>query len=228
MIENIPFYIPFIFILTTFLCLLFFYRACQQSRTVLIVMASWLVLQGIVGFIGFYTVTDTIPPRLALLAGPAILFVIVLFFTSRGRTFIDSLDTKWLTYLHLVRIPVEICLLWLFIAGQVPQLMTFEGRNFDILSGISAPFIAFYGYKRQKISRSVLILWNIVCLGLLINIVAHAILSAPFPFQQLAFDQPNRAVLYFPFVWLPGFIVPVVLFSHLVCLRQLLSKPSNS
>ncbi|HVF96549.1 MAG TPA: hypothetical protein VM871_04480, partial [Flavisolibacter sp.] len=37
-----------------------------------------------------------------------------------------------------------------------------------------------------------------------------------------AFDQPNIAVLYFPFIWLPSFIVPVVLLSHLVCIRQLL------
>ena len=61
-------------------------------------------------------------------------------------------------------------------------------------------------------------------LATFINIVVNAILSAPFTFQQFAFDQPNVAVLYFPFVWLPCFIVPVVLFSHLVLIRQLLKK----
>ena len=40
-------------------------------------------------------------------------------------------------------------------------------------------------------------------LALLVNIVGNAILSAPFQFPQFAFDQPNHAVLYFPFIWLP-------------------------
>jgi hypothetical protein len=70
--------------------------------------------------------------------------------------------------------------------------------------------------------------WNFICLGLLLNIVINAILAAPFPFQQFAFDQPNRGVLYFPFIWLPGFIVPAVLLSHLVNIRQLLSQPARS
>ncbi|MEO8588376.1 MAG: hypothetical protein ABI432_03330 [Flavobacteriales bacterium] len=66
--------------------------------------------------------------------------------------------------------------------------------------------------------------WNIACIGLLVNIVARAVLSAPFPFQQLAFDQPNIAVLYFPFVWLPCCVVPLVLLAHLATLRKLLVR----
>ncbi|HUQ96495.1 MAG TPA: hypothetical protein VM010_02440, partial [Chitinophagaceae bacterium] len=45
---------------------------------------------------------------------------------------------------------------------------------------------------------------------------------------QLAFDQPDIAVLYFPFVLLPGVVVPVVLLSHLAAIRQLLVKRSYS
>jgi hypothetical protein len=56
----------------------------------------------------------------------------------------------------------------------------------------------------------------------LFNIVLTAILPAPLPIQQLAFDQPKIAVMYFPFVYLPGFIVPIVLFSHLVSLKKLM------
>jgi hypothetical protein len=55
----------------------------------------------------------------------------------------------------------------------------------------------------------------------LFNIVLTAILSAPLPIQQLAFEQPNIAVLYFPFTFLPGFIVPIVLFSHLVVISKI-------
>jgi hypothetical protein len=102
--------------------------------------------------------------------------------------------------------------------------MTFEGRNFDILAGITAPIIAYFSLKKVKLSRNVVLVWNIICLGLLINIVVNGFLSAPSPLQQLAFDQPNIAILNFPFSWLPTFIVPLVLFGHLVSIRQLL-KP---
>jgi hypothetical protein len=57
-----------------------------------------------------------------------------------------------------------------------------------------------------------------------VNIVTIAILSAPLPFQQMGFDQPNVGVFLFPFIWLPALIVPLVLFSHLVCIYQLVRQ----
>ncbi|MFI5134841.1 MAG: hypothetical protein ACHQD9_03205, partial [Chitinophagales bacterium] len=137
---------------------------------------------------------------------------------------LDGLDGKILTYLHTIRIPVEIVLYLLFLHKQIPQLMTFEGRNFDILSGISAPFVAYFGYNKQKLSTTFLLTWNFICLALLINIVINAVLSAPFPFQKFGFDQPDVAVLYFPFTWLPCCVVPVVLLSHLAVIRQLIMQ----
>ena len=69
----------------------------------------------------------------------------------------------------------------------------------------------------------IILIWNFICFGLLINIVVNAILSAPFPFQKFAFDHPNIAILYFPFVWLPCCIVPIVLLSHLAAIRQIIN-----
>jgi hypothetical protein len=183
----------------------------------------WLIIQTVVGLSGFYTITDTMPPRFLLLAFPPLLFIIGLFVTSKGRKYLDSLEPKSLTILHIIRIPVELVLLWLFINKAVPKLMTFEGRNFDIVAGLTAPVIYYFGSIKQQISRKIMLLWNIICLGLLFNIVVIAVLSAPFPFQQLAFDQPNIAVLYFPFVWLPCCVVPLVLLSHLATIRQLVN-----
>jgi hypothetical protein len=93
--------------------------------------------------------------------------------------------------------------------------MTFEGRNFDIISGITAPLIYYFGYHQKVLSNKLMLTWNILCIGLLLNIVINAVLSAPFAFQQFAFEQPNIAVLYFPFNWLPSLVVPLVLFAHL-------------
>ena len=222
--ANFPTYISLVFALTTILTVGIFYKATTYSKTTIIILLAWLALQTFIGLSGFYTVTDTIPPRFLLLVLPPIVFILALFTTSKGKRYIDNLDTKTLTILHTIRIPVEIVLFWLFVNKAVPELMTFEGRNFDIISGLTAPFIFYFGFIRKQLNGKIILIWNFICLGLLINIVANAILSAPFPFQKFAFNQPNIAVLYFPFNWLPSCVVPLVLLSHLATIRQLLNN----
>lgn len=228
---NLLTYISIFFGLTTIFAIGFFYKATNNSKVTILVLLAWLAFQTFIGLSGFYTITDTIPPRFLLLVIPPLFVIIGLFTTSKGRQFIDSLEAKTLTLLHTVRIPVEIVLYWLFVNKAVPELMTFEGRNFDILSGLTAPIIFYFGFIKNRLDRKVILMWNFICLGLLINIVTNAILSAPFPFQKFAFDQPNIAVLHFPFNWLPACVVPLVLFSHLATIRQLLNdgrKKNNS
>lgn len=227
MIPNLPMYVNVIFITTTLLSIFLFYKATNRSNTTVIILLVWIIIQAILGLSGFYIITNTFPPRFALLALPAVLLIAGLFMTVKGRVYIDSLDTKALTFLHIIRIPVELCLYWLFVHKSIPQLMTFEGRNFDIIAGFTAPLVLYFGYIKNKLSKAVLLLWNFVCLGLLLNIVINAILSAPSAFQQFAFEQPNTAIFYFPFVWLPCCVVPLVLLAHLVCIRKLLS-PKNT
>ncbi|MEO7769032.1 MAG: hypothetical protein ABIS01_16495, partial [Ferruginibacter sp.] len=142
-------------------------------------------------------------------------------FTTKGKALLDGFNIKTLTLLQTVRIPVELTLYWLYLHKAVPGILTFEGRNFDVLSGLSAPFIYYFGFIKKSIGKNWLIAWNIVCLLLLINVVVNSILSLPTPFQKFAFDQPNIAIGYFPFMLLPSFLVPMVVLSHIASLRQL-------
>ncbi|WP_295794331.1 hypothetical protein [Mucilaginibacter sp.] len=219
--ETLPIYISIVFVLTTLLTLLLLCKAGSNSKPLIVIALLWLSLQAIAGLMGFYTITKGTPPRFGLLLVPPVVFIAMLFLTRKGRTFIDGFDVKTLTLLHVVRIPVELTLYWLFLHKAVPQVMTFEGRNFDILCGLTAPIIYYFGYVKNVFGRKIMLGWNMICLLLLANIVVTAVLSAPFPSQKLAFDQPNIAMLYFPFVWLPCFVVPAVLFAHVVSIRRL-------
>ena len=229
MIDHLPTYISLIFGLTTVATLLLFTWTIRNSNSettrkkstsIFIGLTIWLIIQTVLTLNNIYnTDTNSFPPKIFLTGIlPTILTIVSLFATLKGRQFIDSLPLKNLTYLNLVRIPVEIVLLH----KVIPELMTFEGRNFDILAGLTAPFIAYFGFTKQNISRKAILIWNFVCLGLLINIVVNALFSAPSPIQKFAFEQPNIAILNFPFSWLPTFIVPIVLFGHLTSIRQLL------
>jgi len=231
MTENLPSYVSIVFILTTLLTLGIFFRAIRNTvydtlaaKTVVFLTAFWLFFQGIFSIYGFYTDTSSFPPKLALFGVfPAIFFILAIFIFAR-KTFIEPLPLKTLTVLSIIRIPVELVIFWLFQNKLMPQIMTFEGWNFDILSGISAPIIAWFAFRGGKINRPILIIWNIAALILLFVIVSIAIFSLPTPIQKLAFEQPNYAVLYFPFIWLPTIVVPIVLFSHLASLWQLFKK----
>lgn len=209
------------FSFTALLTVLLFVRASGFHRRTMLVILSWMALQAAIAATGFYTVITGVPPRFILMIAPVVLLMIVLFTTRGGKQWIDLMDLRWLTLVHIVRVPVELCLHQLYLEGWIPEVMTYEGRNWDILSGISAPLIFIWAFRNNQTNRKVLVVWNVICIALLLNIVAHAVLSAPSPFQQLAFDQPNKAVLYFPFNWLPSAIVPMVLFAHLAAFRQL-------
>jgi hypothetical protein len=230
MIEGLPDYVAWLFILTTIITALIFVSAARKGnsrRSAVIVgsiFAFWLLSQAYVSWTGFYLDTQSLPPKMIFLVGPPLLLMLLLFLTKSGRKFIDSLSLPILTHLHVVRLFVEIGLYLLFIYKFVPELMTFEGRNFDIVAGVTAPIVAYLAFVTRKIGRGGLLAWNVICLLLVLNIVINGILAAPTPFQQFGFEQPNTGVLYFPFTWLPGFIVPVVIFSHLVAIRRLLRE----
>jgi hypothetical protein len=222
--DLLPLHIPVLFFLTTLVACFVFYIAAPNKKIVLIVIIFLLIIQTVLGISGFFLVTDTLPPRLVLIVLPPILLLITLFATSWGRSFIDGINLKYLTLLQAVRLPVEIVLYWLFLNKVMPELMTFEGRNFDIFTGITAPIVFYLYFIQKKISHKLLLAWNLVCLTILLFTITNGILSAPTPFQKFAFDQPNIAVLYFPFVWLPGVVVPLAYYSHFISIRKLIRK----
>lgn len=213
------------FIVITLMTIYLFYKAANQSKTFLNIALVWMSIQAFVSNSGFYENTTTIPPRFIFLVLPPLIFIVILFVTSAGRRFIDDLNVKYLTILHTVRIFVELALYFLFLAKTIPKIMTFEGHNFDILAGLSAPIIYYFMFVKKSLNYTSLLIWNLFCLGLLVNIVVIAILSVKTSFQQFGFEQPNIAIAHLPYIWLPSVIVPLVLFSHLAVIRKLTLSP---
>ncbi len=222
--ENLPIYISLLFGLTVIGTIVWFYFA-SKSKAFLLIAIGWTILQIILGLSGIYQNTEVMPPRMMLFGiFPTLIFIGITFLTSTGKAFINQINLKTLTYFHSIRIPVEIVLAWLFYQGVVSVYLTFEGTNFDLFSGVTAPIFACFVFKTTKEKNKLLLWWNIICLLLLLNVVITAVFAFPSPFQKLAFDQPNIAVLYFPFNLLPTVVVPIVLFGHLVAIRRLTNK----
>ena len=220
------------FALTTALTLWGFMRAVRQAAprlatTVLLSAIVYLLVLSFLASQDFFTQLNGFPPRLLVAVVPTLLLIVSLFTTPGGRRFVDTLPLSTLTYLNAVRVPVELVIYGLFVSHQMPEVMTFEGRNFDILAGLTAPVVAYFTFDRPVLPARALLLWHAIALLLLVNIVTLAVLSAPSPVQRLSFDQPNVAVLKFPLIWLPGFVVQMVLLGHLVAIWRLSKTTSR-
>lgn len=210
-----------IFGLITLLVVFTFHQAVKGSGFFATLAAFWIVLQCGAALTGYFRVTDTIFPRLLLVVVPPAILMAWLFLARPGKALMDRMSVDLLTMIHVVRTPIEVVLYWSFIDKLVPHEMTFGGGNFDIVAGLSAPCIYFLSVMRNGMKWRMLVTWNFVCLGLLLNEIFRAVLSAPFFFQTMGFDQPNVLVLQFPFVLLPGLVVPILLCAHMVVIRNL-------
>jgi hypothetical protein len=224
MIEGLPFYVNLLFILTVLFTFWLFSKIIR-NRTVQLLLTFWLLITGVLAFNKFFAAFDSKPPRFFLVVIIPLITIIFSLINPRTSAFINKLSLRKLVILSIVRIPVEGVLYLLFLYAQIPRLMVFTGRNFDILAGLSAPIIYFICFRGEQVrKRTILMIWHVIALALLLNIVVNALFSAPFSFQQFGFEQPNKAVFYFPFIWLPGFIVMAVLFSHFVSIKALIVR----
>lgn len=188
----------------------------------------WLVLHHLLGRAGVYQNFDAVPPRILIFVFIPITAIIIFLLFTRNDELQRLFSLEKMMWLHIVRIPVEIVLWRLFLEGFMPEAMSFEGRNFDILAGITAPIAWLLAFRLKWIGRNGLLIWNVISLALLLNIVTLAILSAPGPLQSMAFDQPNIGVSYTPIILLPAFVAPQVLFFHLISIAKLLRLDRNS
>jgi hypothetical protein len=164
-----------------------------------------------------------VPPHIALALLVAFLGASAIAFHPVTLKWAREIPQRWLIGLQSFRIVVEIQLFFLASAGFLPKAMTFEGWNFDILVGLSAPVVAWYvhrAHRQNQGARALVTTWNIFGLLLLTNIFVRGILSMPSKFQVFT-ERPDAAGLtFFPWIWLPTFVVPFAYLLHILSLRR--------
>ena len=184
------------------------------------------------GFVSAWSISGTMADFsiFPLNLGPVIaipIIVAAVFISSKNtRDVLKHVPPANLIRLQSFRFFVEVLLWMLFVAELLPVQMTFEGRNWDIVAGFTAPVIAVLAAK-GNIGRRGIIIWNIVCLGLLLNIVVIAILSTPSPWRVFMNEPANYIVAHFPISTLPGFLVPLAYYLHFMSLKQMRHQRSN-
>lgn len=185
----------------------------------LVVAVVWLVLWGLVGHSGVLDAWGGFPPR--ALPALATLFAtsVWLAFSRTGDALARGLSFRWLIGFQVFRLPLELMLHQAAVEGLMPVQMSFEGLNFDIVTGVAAGLIAVVS-AWLPLPRWLCWAFNLVGTTLLAVILVVSIVSMP-TFALFGPDRVNTWVFRFPYVYLPVVMVQWALVGHLLVLRKL-------
>jgi len=193
------------------------------TRTVFL-LAVWTALLLLLSYYGFFSQFETLPPRPALALLIPLPIVVVIAFSKKGTHLLQSIPLQWVVWMQSFRIAVELLLLMAFLKNLLPVQMTFEGLNFDILTGILALPVGYLLSKKKLYAPQLAIAYNVIGMLLLLNILVIAVLSMPTTFRYFQNEPANTLVAQFPFILLPGILVPIAYTLHIFSLRQLLTR----
>jgi hypothetical protein len=190
-----------------------------SPATVIAVCVVSLVVPGVLASLGWLDRYEPPPPALVMVLG-IMAVTVALAFSSFGSRLVTDVPLSWLVGFQAFRAPLEWWLHRIYTEGIIPVQLTYEGRNFDIITGVTALVVA--GLLASGVrSRAMVIGWNLLGFVLLFNIVIVSILSTPVPFRYFMNDPPNLVASTFPYVWLPTFLVQAALFGHLLVFRAI-------
>lgn len=180
---------------------------------------AWVTVVGLLGYSDFFTDFATFPPRIAFIILPMIAFLIWLSVSASAQRLAERIPLKLLMGLQFFRVAVEIFLYQAYEQGKLPVEMTFAGRNFDILVGITAPLMVLA--LNWKVPKNLLIGWNYWGMLILSVVVIHGIGTAPTAIQFFHLSPSNEIIGHFPYVYLPAVLVFTAYAFHILAIRHI-------
>jgi hypothetical protein len=193
------------------------------KRKFLIIVSVWILLLTVLSVSGQLNDFSNFPPRMMLVMLVAFTVIVWFVISSHSNELLSKVPARWIIKMQGFRIIVELFLWWAYLDQVVPVQMTFEGRNFDILVGLSAPLVSLWCLKPSNQRLPWVLIWNIVGLILLFNIVVIAVLSMPTPMQYFFNEPANTVIVTFPWVLLPGILVSLAFALHLLSIKQMIN-----
>jgi hypothetical protein len=194
--------------------------ALRQGAFVAALCALWLALTGVAAARGLLHFEP--PPTMLGLIALAFVLSFTLAFSPVGMRIARTLPLAALVGYQSFRIPVELLLHRAYTEGLMPVQMSFAGRNFDIVTGVTALLLGIWLATGRNPPRLVFA-WNTMGVTLLANILIVALLSAPTPFRRFMNEPANTWVTHAPWVWLPAAMVPLAILGHILVYRRLRS-----
>jgi hypothetical protein len=190
-----------------------------------LVTFAWMAVTWTAASSGILREWDRRPPPFAFLVLGIIGLSALMAFSGVGRRIARFVPLWALVAVQAFRLPLELAMHAMSERGIMPGVMSYSGRNFDIVTGASAIIVALLT-RGGLAGRRLVIVWNVVGMLLLANVVIVAILATP-AIRYFGDRQLNVWVTYPPFVWLPAVLVLAALAGHMVIFRALSAFPRS-
>jgi hypothetical protein len=227
MTDNVlPLLFAALAILVQFAFLVGVYWAYRERENVAVVFlltlvgsAVWMMGTFVVAAKGKLSFT-TKPPTMMILIALTFALAFALGLSSFGKRLAVGLPLAALVGIQAFRFPLEMLMHRAYEQGLMPVQMSYSGRNFDIVTGISAAVLSV-ALLRVRVPMWLLKAWNLLGIVLLANIVTIAMLSAPTPFRRFHNEPANVWITHASYVWLPGVFVFFAILGHIVITRWL-------
>lgn len=181
--------------------------------------AAWMALTWSAAMSGILQRWDRTPPPFLVVIITMVVIALILAFGRVGTRIAQHIPLWTLVAIQSFRLPLELAMHALVARGIMPIQMSYSGRNFDIVTGVTAILVAVL-VKTGVGGRRLVTLWNVLGLALLVNVVSVAIASMPL-LRMFGDDRVVTFVTYPPFVWLPAVMVLAALAGHLMIVRAL-------
>jgi hypothetical protein len=161
-------------------------------------------------------------PPPTMLGALVVIFAVAIAISASplGRRLAVALPVAALVGFQGFRVVVELLMHRAYSEGLMPVQMSYSGRNFDIVTGLTALALGAWLATGRKSPRLVFA-WNTLGAALLLNILVVALLSAPTPFRVFMNEPANVWITRAPWVWLPTVMVLAAVIGHVLVYRRL-------
>ena len=185
----------------------------MNSGKVAILVTVWLLAAVLAGAFGL--MSSLVPPfPQAVLLGLVIIQLLLFAFSPGFKSWCLSFDVRVLVIFHLTRF-VGIYFLYLYSHGGLPYDFAVPGGWGDIVAAAAAFILVILAKPVGKAGWALYLLWNVFGFVDILFVVLTATrlsLSAPGSMHEL---------LNFPLNLLLTFVVPIIIFTHVVIFIRL-------
>lgn len=185
-------------------------------KKIIIVICLWFF---IALFIGANSLLATIPPPFPqIIIVFIVLILLIIFWESESfQKLCLDLDIRVLLLIQLTRF-VGIYFLILHSKGELPFAFAVPGGWGDIAVAITAIFVCIFSPTKGMLGFIIYFAWNFFGFIDILFVVLTAV-------KLVLFDpQSMKALTEFPLSLLPTFLVPIIIFTHILIFFRLYSS----
>jgi hypothetical protein len=179
-----------------------------------VVFVAWLLGVVLLASDNFFR-NDVLPPRIPLALLATLLVGYLLLLSRSFRGIVGCIPQHWLIAIQTFRILGGVFLIRYF-QGQLPGIFAIPAGVGDVLTGVLAPFVAYWWWVGKPYARGAAIAWNLFGMADLVNAVAIGALTGG-----------GGGGIVFPIVLIPVYAVPRAFLIHSYSLIGLLRKTSR-